>query len=218
MKHDRNSPENNDNPFTRQTLTRPSPETLSRRLRWSSEIIELLSDNGINISELTPRLFLKRLNEIKSNEPDGLIYLAHVFDVLFQSLSIPYSLYPQLAEHRQAFFESSNNRIGRIKNDGLEYAGDTETFFRAFATRTGITVSSIHGVKGAEFDTVLAFAALEDIIPHFSEPKKRESAKKILYVLASRARKNLHLISERGRNQNVPTQELSELEFDYNEV
>jgi superfamily I DNA/RNA helicase len=204
--------------LARLVLTRPSPETLFRRLRWSTEIIELLSDNGIDISELTPRLFLKHVNEIKSNETDGLNYLAHVFDMLFQRLNVSYSLYPQLAEHREAFFQSSNARIERIKKDGLQYAGDTETFFRAFATRTGITVSSIHGVKGAEFDTVLAFAALEDIIPHFSEPNKRESAKRILYVLASRARKNLHVISEQGRNQSFPTQELSALVYPYNNV
>jgi len=204
--------------LARLVLTRPSPETLFRRLRWATEIIELLVDNGIDKSELSPRLFLRYINEIISNETDGLTYLAQVFDMLFQRLNVTYSLYPQLAEHRQAFFESSNARIQRIQKDGFQYAGDTETFFKAFATRKGITVSSIHGVKGAEFDTVLAFAVLEDIIPHFSDQNKRESANKILYVLASRARKNLHLISEQGRNQNMPTQELSRLVFDYNEV
>lgn len=204
--------------LARLALTRPSPETLFRRLRWSTEIIELLIDNGIDISELSPRLFLKYINEIKSTETDGLKYLDQVFDMLFKRLNVTYSLYPQLAEHRQAFFESSNARIQRIQKDGFQYAGDTETFFKAFVTRKGITVSSIHGVKGAEFDTVLAFAVLEDIIPHFSDKNKRESANKILYVLASRARKNLHLISEQGRNQTVPTQELSKLIYDYNDV
>jgi len=68
-----------------------------------------------------------------------------------------------------------------------------------FEVRSGVTVSTIHGVKGAEFDTVIAYALLQDYVPHFNDPAKHESANKLLYVIASRARKHLHLISERGR-------------------
>lgn len=58
-----------------------------------------------------------------------------------------------------------------------------------------MTVSSIHGVKGAEFDTVTSFALLEDAVPHFSGPNKRESANTLPYVIYSEDRKNLHRIS-----------------------
>ena len=68
-----------------------------------------------------------------------------------------------------------------------------------FHQKNGITISTIHGVKGLEFDTVIAVGLLNDIIPHFKDTDKNDSAKKQLYVVASRARKNLHLISERGR-------------------
>lgn len=67
--------------------------------------------------------------------------------------------------------------------------------------KKGITISTNHGVKGAEFDTVIAFGLLDGYVPHFSELNKEESAKRILYVIASRARKNLYLISEQGRKK-----------------
>ena len=81
----------------------------------------------------------------------------------------------------------------------MDYAGDISTFRKVFDQKDGITVSTIHGVKGLEFDTVIAISLLEGMVPHFNDVNKEESAKKLLYVIASRARKNLHLISERGR-------------------
>ena len=78
----------------------------------------------------------------------------------------------------------------------------------------GITISTNHGVKGAEFDTVIAFGLLDGYVPHFSESNKEESAKRILYVIASRARKNLYLISEQGRNK-TPTPILSKYGYKY---
>jgi superfamily I DNA/RNA helicase len=77
-----------------------------------------------------------------------------------------------------------------------------------FLTHRGITVSTIHGVKGAEYDTVIAYALLEGMVSHFNDNNKVENSKKMLYVIGSRARKHLHLISERGRlfGYNPPTE------------
>jgi DNA helicase-2/ATP-dependent DNA helicase PcrA len=74
-----------------------------------------------------------------------------------------------------------------------------QIFRRVFENRNGIAVSTIHGTKGDEFETVIAYALLEGMVPNFNDPDQQDSAKKRLYVIASRARKNLHLISERGR-------------------
>ena len=51
------------------------------------------------------------------------------------------------------------------------------------------------------FDAVIAYGLLEGMVPHFSDPAQIETAKKLVYVVSSRARKNLHLISERGRSR-----------------
>ena len=84
-------------------------------------------------------------------------------------------------------------------SDGAAFIGEIATFRRVFAQRSGVTVSTIHGVKGAEFDTVIAYALLEGMVPFWSDAAGDVSANKLLYVIASRARKHLHLISERGR-------------------
>jgi superfamily I DNA/RNA helicase len=49
-------------------------------------------------------------------------------------------------------------------------------------------VSTIHGVKGGEYDTVISFGLLQDMVPNFNDPSD-DSAKKLLYVIGSRARK-----------------------------
>ena len=102
------------------------------------------------------------------------------------------------------------------------FATDIDAFRKAFKPRTGIKVSTIHGVKGGEYDVVISFGLLQDLVPNFND-RSVESAKKLLYVIGSRARKNLHLISETGRfngtgryrREYQPTEILHQLNFPY---
>ncbi|HHM6355671.1 TPA: 3'-5' exonuclease [Pseudomonas aeruginosa] len=55
-------------------------------------------------------------------------------------------------------------------------------FKKVFRERTGITISTIHGVKGAEFDVVIAFGLLEGMVPHFNEANGHVAASKLLYM------------------------------------
>jgi DNA helicase II / ATP-dependent DNA helicase PcrA len=48
---------------------------------------------------------------------------------------------------------------------------------------------------------VYAYALLEGMLPDFAVPNPVDSARKWLSVICSRARKNLHLISETGRSK-----------------
>jgi len=180
-------------------LTQASPRTYIRRMRWAKEVLKELHNIGIDISNISNKKLLRISNSIYINESDGLKYLEIFFDKLFNILMIDFKKHKMLMEHYQAFFDSSKKRIERLKNDGLDYAGDISTFKKVFDQKNGITISTIHGAKGLEFDTVIAISLLEGMLPHFRDPNKEESAKKQLYVIASRARKNLHLISERGR-------------------
>ena len=52
---------------------------------------------------------------------------------------------------------------------GAGYTTDLSFFKKVFRERTGITLSTIHGVKGAEFDVVIAFGLLQGMVPHFSD-------------------------------------------------
>lgn len=180
-------------------LTQASPRTYIRRMRWAKEVLKELYNIGIDISNISNKKLLRISNSIYINESDGLKYLEIFFDKLFNILMIDFKKHKMLMEHYQAFFDSSKKRIERLENDGLDYAGDISTFKKVFDQKNGITISTIHGAKGLEFDTVIAISLLEGMLPHFKDPNKEESAKKQLYVIASRARKNLYLISERGR-------------------
>ncbi|HBP5605543.1 TPA: ATP-dependent helicase [Pseudomonas aeruginosa] len=205
-------------------LTQASPGMYVRRLRWAGEILNDLEAAGVTAPKLTRKSLLRECNAIKIDEADGLTYLRTFFEMLFANLAIDFRLFSLLQEHHTAFFDSSQARIDRLKSDGSEFIGDIETFRKVFQSRTGITISTIHGVKGAEFDAVIAYALLEDMVPHFNDPNGQESAMKLLYVIGSRARKNLHLISERGRIRQYSgeeyqvTRKLAACAFGYDQI
>ena len=84
-----------------------------------------------------------------------------------------------------------------------------------------MVISTLHGVKGEEYTSVIATGLLNGYLPHWDyirDPIKKLCRKnetyKLLYVLCSRAKKNLYLFSESGRttrngSQYTSTDELS---------
>lgn len=122
-----------------------------------------------------------------------------------------------------SFLVSYESRIQRLIDEGNPYIGNIENFRKVFRQRDGITVSTIHGTKREEYYTVIGFAFFDGYVPHFNDNNGIENSKKLLYVLASRARKNLHLISEKQRNVHryhapegkLPTSHLIEYNFNY---
>jgi len=206
-------------------LTDPSPHMYIRRLRWSKEVLKELDSIGVDVSEMSDKRFLRICNSISISENDGLKYLENFFAEICNHLSILMNDYDMLYEHYTAFFESSKNRIDRLIKEHNPCIGEIESFRKVFKQKDGITVSTIHGVKGEEYDTMIGFALLDDYVPHFNDSKGYENAKKLLYVLASRARKNLHIISEYGRGINryntdgkFPTPHLLEYKYKYDEI
>lgn len=187
--------------LARLALTEASPGMYVRRLRWANEVLIELSAAGVDVARFDKRVLLRESNAVVISETDGLGYLTTYFDQLFERLEIDRDAFPSLMEQRTSFFESSQVRIDRMTKDGAEFISDIETFRRVFRSRSGITVSTIHGIKGAEFDTVIAYALLDGMVPHFNDAEQINSGKKLLYVIGSRARKHLHLVAERGRER-----------------
>lgn len=202
-------------------LTEPSPTMYIKRLRWSKEVLRDLELASVDITKITNKSFLKLCNSIQITEDKGLKYLEAFFNKILKELSIDLKLFPMLLEHYKSFFESSYKRIEKLKSDyKLDYIDSVESFRKVFKEKEGITVSTIHGVKGEEYDVVIGFGLLEGYIPHFAEKDKLNGAKRLLYVLSSRAKKNLHLISETGRmdffgNEYEPTNVLYNYLYEY---
>ena len=182
-------------------LTEASPRMFVSRLRWAREILNDLHSASVNIDHVDTRSLLRVSNGIHPSTDDGLGYLEEYFDALFEELQINYTTVPTLLGQYQAFFRESQLRVDRLIREGTPFATHIDVFRKVFRPKSGITVSTIHGVKGAEFDTVIAFALLDGMVPHFSDADQLDGAKRLLYVIGSRARKNLHLIAERGRNR-----------------
>jgi superfamily I DNA/RNA helicase len=208
--------------LTQIILTEPSPNMYVKRLRWASDVLNDMEFALVDVHSILPKNLLKTVNSISIDEYDGIAYLHAFFETLFSQLGIDFRVYPMLKEHHESFFNSTQNRINRLKNDNEFFATDIDAFRKAFKPRTGVKVSTIHGVKGGEYDVVISFGLLQDIVPNFNDTSV-ESAQRLLYVIASRARKNLHLISETGRYNGIgryrreyqPTEILHQLNFPY---
>lgn len=66
----------------------------------------------------------------------------------------------------------------------------------------GLTLSTIHSVKGLEFDTVFVIGLEENVFPNsyrFSSEEELEEERRIAYVAFTRAKKKLYLLSAQNR-------------------
>ncbi|HCG8135422.1 TPA: ATP-dependent helicase [Vibrio parahaemolyticus] len=198
--------------LSRLLLTTPSPNIYFKRIFWARDLLHTMSELELCNDSLRDKDLLRIINSIHVNEQDGLRYLSSAFDDFASKVGFSIDEEPSLKEQFVAFLTSSNRRIDRIRNEGIDYAGSIEDFRRAFIPKTGVKISSIHGVKGEEYETVISFGLLEGMVPHFSDTDKINTANKLLYVIASRAKRHLHLIAESGR-RNAPTPTLHTLSY-----
>lgn len=208
--------------LSRIVLTEPSPNMYIRRLRWSKEVLQELTDIGANVSAVSNKSLLKFCNSTSIYEVNGLNYLRKYFEQICVFLKVHIPAFKILEEHQISFFESSKKRIQRLKEEGNEAVEGIENFKKVFKQREGIKISTIHGTKGEEYDTVIVFGLLDNWVPYFKDTNGAVNSKKMLYVICSRAKKNLHLISEAGRNVNYynpyglqPTPHINKYKYEY---
>ena len=185
-------------------LTSPSPELARTRTRWAGEVLrELAETYSVHIPERleTPRKLLRFVNAATSNADDGLDYLRDVFSEFLSALDIDLSSVDVLKHAHEIFFEKSQSALDEIGNESLR---DVGSFRKLFRHPSGVVISTCHGVKGEEYETVISFGLLRGYVPHWSEiydPRQiaDDRASKLLFVVCSRAKRRLHLIAESGR-------------------
>ena len=160
---------------------------------------------------------MKNINSISSKETEGLNYLKECFLKLFEIIEVDFSLNEHLQVQWESFFKGAEKRL---ENPDFDLAKDIESFKKMFKHEEGVVVNTCHGIKGEEFDTVIAFGLLHGKLPNWNESAPN-AAEKLLYVICSRAKRELHLISEVGWKTNsgkpyYPTQQLNSVVYDYN--
>lgn len=213
--------------LSRVFLSVPSPNMYLARIRWSRQIIDeinLLTKVSMTTDNDSCRKFLKLINSIKSEEEEGIKYLKEVFDSVFDRIGIKWNEYPTLREHWGSFFEGIERRYS--SNDFTDIPNDINYFRKMFKSSEGVVVNTCHGVKGEEYETVIAFGLLWGYVPNWNSIIHRpynhalEDSNKLLYVIGSRAKKNLHLFSEMGRvttrsNPYEVNHQLNQVDFDF---
>jgi len=207
-------------------LTEPEPARVRARVRWANEFLtdlEFVLCSEVPKTINSARKILRLTNQLESFESEGIPYLLDLFTQFLEKISIEISTYKVLNELFVLFFEKAENRIAEY--DG-ELPTSAESFKSNFSYRTGVVVNTCHGVKGEEYDTVIAFGLLRGYVPNWSviingtvdEADQHES--KLLYVVASRAKRQLHLFAESGRrtvpgNPYQTASLLEKIEFEY---
>lgn len=208
-------------------LTDPTPTRYRTRHRWAADLVTNLEASlGRELGEeiRTPRSILRLVNALESVEESGLAYLDDVFEQFFSALEIGLSEYPDILEARQSFFDAAEARL-IDKESELE---TVETLKKMFRHPSGVVVNSCHGSKGEEYEVVICFGLLRGYIPHWKriiadEKDATLESRRILYVIASRAKKCLHLFSEAGHttksgNRYETTRELVEVVWNYDNL
>jgi len=97
--------------------------------------------------------------------------------------------------------------IERVNTQRFKLTNTIDSFTSMFSRKKGIVISTCHGVKGEEYDVVICLNVNEGKIPHFSSVNNRDEAKKLLFVMFSRARKEVHVFSK-SDDRNGPTNEI----------
>lgn len=210
-------------------LTSPSPYRVRTRFRWAKEVLldlATLADTSIPSVVETPRRLLRAINAISSAETEGISFLRDVFSQFLELVGFALELNSPLRESFDTFFERAETRAATPNGSAPT---DLNSFRRLFCHPSGVVVSTCHGVKGEEYDTVIAFGLLRGYVPHWSviingtEHMASERESKLLYVICSRAKRRLHLIAESGRetrsgNPYETSRLLRQVRFEFDET
>ena len=203
-----------------------SGKRITSRKRVANEIIEILTEEyKIRLSEqIDSYRVLKVINSIYPTKENGIAYLQEAISKFLVGIGIELSIEASLYKAYEDFMERIKDRV---KNNHL--STDIDVFRQCFKEKEGVVINTFHGVKGEEYTTVIAFGILKGYIPHWdiiiNKPidYQKNETKKLLYVVCSRAKKNLFLFSEQGRTTQkgaplVSTDELLEIDYEYDSL
>lgn len=183
-------------------LFMPAGKNVRLRKRIATELISIIRDDfRIMVpDDIQSYDVLSEVNSCRHIDVDGIICLDTAIEKVFALLNTCISKETSLLELKDSFFNEIQSRVKRYS-----LATDFESISKYFGDKNGVVISTLHGVKGEEYTTVIAFGLLNGYLPHWdyimnsTKIDRRNETCKLLYVLCSRAKKNLYLFSERGR-------------------
>ncbi len=207
--------------IARLLYTKETGKSFLRR-KIALDIIKIIiEDYNLYIADNITKLdVLKVINATDIIKDDGIETLKNAISNVFNILNV--DIIDNLKIEYDNFFEKIDNRI---ETHRLKY--DYNSIEKNFKEKTGIVINTIHGVKGEEYTTVIAFDLLNGHLPNWDyiynsqkKAKREDESNKLLYVLCSRAKENIYLFSEQGRTTRrgygySATDELASVKFNY---
>ena len=196
------------------------------RKKLATEFISIMTmEYGIAFRDGFDNLsLLKAINGIvqKKKYKDGIDCLCAVFSSIMGFSRGYISSDDAIMDSFKVFIEKAESRI---ENNNL--ARDYDSIAKCFDEKKGVVITTIHGTKGEEYDTVIAFELLNGILPHWDyimkddlKKQRSDTTNRLLYVLCSRAKRNLYLFSENGRRTKsgyplTATDEMKQYHYQY---
>lgn len=198
--------------LARLIFTEPGKK-VARRKRIATEIIKVLSKeyNILLYEHIDCFWILQTINSVHPDSDNGIEYYKYIIKELFSSCGINRDDNPSLYSQYDNFIEKIEERIKRYS-----LSDDLLTFYKMFKEKAGVVITTCHKIKGEEYNTVIAFGVLHGMIPHWESIynpviSENDEAKKMLYVIASRAKESLYLFAEQGRTTRNGTYTLTDI-------
>lgn len=184
--------------MSRLLLTEPSIKSTVYRNKLAKEILAELEIYTGESFDIESTDLLNITISAKKNCEKGSEFIEEGIKNVFDMLHCSMKNYPDLMKIYEDFIEKMKYRL---ENPKFELSDNLNTFKAMFKEKEGVVINTCHGVKGEEYHTVIAFGLLYGKVPsiYTSYDKMNEEANKLLYVIASRAKKRIYLFSEKGR-------------------
>lgn len=198
-------PKSQDNPWihlVRLYFIPISARSYSKRRRIASLLIEELESMQFSFNSVNNpiKLTLTKINQLSPNSSSTVeVFLESLITEFVRYIDLGSEINSLLNDAKISLIESSTLRIKQFK-----LLNDASTLSAYFRESNGVNVTSCHSTKGEEYDVVIATGLLKGKLPHWNDiidrSQKYENymARRLLYVISSRARKYLYLVSERG--------------------
>ena len=198
-------PKNSENIWlnlVRLLLIKRVPSNFIMRQKILNELVSDLSVQSSNTIHYSSKSILTKVNQLALNAQYDVVIEVWLKEIIVDFCSV---LNLDLTEGTFLYNEMDlliNATTKRIKKYSMVYrASDLSLFFNS---RAGVKITTCHSTKGDEYEVVICTGLLNGKIPHWNDiiNQSREHsdyvARRILYVVSSRAKKHLYLISEQG--------------------
>lgn len=198
-------PKNNENlwlALIKLFLINRVPSNFNTRQKLLRDFLQELNIHAPYTESLSPKQILKWINKISSSAE----YNCEI-DIWLKEVILNFCYFIDLGMNMDSHcYKEMDFLINATKKRMLKYkmnykASDLHSFFNY---KHGVKITTCHSTKGDEYEVVICTGLLNGKIPNWNDifncdqEHQNYVARRLLYVVSSRAKKHLYMISERG--------------------